>query len=227
MSIPPTISDRIMDDCRGALGEVRFGFGSKRQVWAFEERHRLDCRVLAEELADCDPPAFLAMAIAFHDEFSAVHNAWAIRDRIQGLASDLCRKSGPTFLAAVGRELVDPNLALRHWLVSALMSGPADIAFASLQAALTRAYQPADLWAILSRMALLSTDQGLGWDERSVGVTASLAQLSSTPEERARALGLLSRFGRDIGRRQIGRAAAGDPDEAVRSRAVDLLRSLG
>ena len=38
----------ILEDCRGAVGEVRFGFGSKRQVWAFEDRHKLDAVSLVE-----------------------------------------------------------------------------------------------------------------------------------------------------------------------------------
>src|SRR5581483_7398123 len=92
------LAEAILQDCRGAVGEVRFGFGSKRQVWAFEDRHQLDVPALVEELASASPAEFLELAVAFHDEFAAVSNAGRARDRIQALTADLCRAAEPAFL---------------------------------------------------------------------------------------------------------------------------------
>src|SRR5438093_339359 len=107
----PELAERIMADCRRAVGEVRFGFGSKRQVWAFEERHELDAAALAEQLARCDQLAFLDFAVAFHDAFAAVSNAWRARDKIQALTAELCRSGDRDFLEHATAQLVDGSLA--------------------------------------------------------------------------------------------------------------------
>ena len=53
-------SQRILEDCREAVGEVRFGFGSKRQLWAFDERHKLAYPEVLEATLAEDPGEFSA-----------------------------------------------------------------------------------------------------------------------------------------------------------------------
>ena len=69
------VADRILEDCRKAVREVRFGFGSKRQVWAFEEQHTIDAAGLLSQLA---PLELLQLALHFHEEFAAVTNPWRV-----------------------------------------------------------------------------------------------------------------------------------------------------
>ncbi|HEX6510752.1 MAG TPA: hypothetical protein VF157_00510 [Chloroflexota bacterium] len=215
--------ERILADCRQAVGEVRFGFGSKRQVWAFEERHQLDAAALAEELARAAPDHFLELAIAFHDEFVAVSNAWRVRDRIESLMAELCRAGGTEFLARVAAGLVDNGLAARHWLVAAFSYAPPPVVVTGLEQALDRAYQPADHWALLARLAALA--EGNGWilGPPAVSRLAELAQFSPRSDDRIRALELLARLGGSEAAAPLARAARGDADPHVRAYAAGLL----
>jgi hypothetical protein len=215
-----SLPDLILEDCRNAVGEVRFGFGSKRQVWAFEDRHQVDVVAVVEELARNDPGALLDLAVALHDEFAAVSNAWLVRDRIQALVARLCAESGGDFLARVAAGLVDDHLAVRHWLVAAFLGAPPLVAFRGLEEALPRAYQPQDHWALLVRLQALAADHGLGFGPDTLHLLASLAQFSARPEDRQRALGLLARFGGAAAQPVLVRAAKGDADAAVRSSAA-------
>jgi hypothetical protein len=221
------LAERILADCRGAIGEVRFGFGSKRQVWAFEERHQLDAAGLAEQLAEQDASMFLELALAFHDEFAVVSNAWRVRERIQGLTSELCRASGEAFLTDAALGLVDDSLAVRHWLVAAFLAAPPRIAFDGIEAALVRAYQPQDQWALLARLGSLAQQHGWTFGPDTARVLASLAQLASRAEDRCQALDLLARHAGPAAATCLPRAARGDSDPEVRQHAAGLLnRSL-
>ncbi len=216
-------SQRILEDCRGAVGEVRFGFGSKRQIWAFDERHKLAYPSVLEELLTEDPAEFLRLAIAFHDEFAAVSGAWRVRDAMQFLSSRLCRNTSPAVLSQVVEALVDDKLALRHWLVSALLSAPAGISFPGLEAALQRAYQTPDHWAVLARLQSIATDAGLRFGAGTSSRLATLAQFSPRPEDRRRALDLLAGFGAAGSSTALANAARGDADPAIRAHAAELL----
>src|SRR5581483_7957694 len=201
------LAEAILQDCRGAVGEVRFGFGSKRQVWAFEDRHQLDVTRLVEELAAEDGAAFLELALAFHDEFAEINNPWPVRDRIQALVADLCLTGNLKLLASAAQGLVDDKLAVRHWLVAAFVCGPAGPVFEGLEAALTRAYQPADQWALLGRLRTIAQDNGWTFGADTARQLASLAQLSPRPQERIDALELLARFGGPASSMVLARAA--------------------
>jgi hypothetical protein len=223
--MPLTPADRLLQDCRGAVGQVRFGFGSKRQVWAFEERHQLDAAGSAEELAREDPGAFLDMALAFHDEFTAVSNSWRVRDRIQALAADLMRRGDGELLARATHALVDGQLAVRHWLLAAFVAGPPLAVFRGLQEALGRAYLPQDHWALLARLRTLAEAHGWTFGADAARVLAELAQFSARPEDRRVALDLLARFGGPAATACLARAARGDADPEVRAKASELLGS--
>ncbi len=224
-SMPLTPADRLLQDCRGAVGQVRFGFGSKRQVWAFEERHQLDAAGSAEELAREDPGAFLDMALAFHDEFTAVSNSWRVRDRIQALAADLLGRGDGELLARATHALVDGQLAVRHWLLAAFVAGPPLAVFRGLQEALGRAYLPQDHWALLARLRTLAEAHGWTFGADAARVLAELAQFSARPEDRRVALDLLARFGGPAATACLARAARGDADPEVRAKASELLGS--
>ncbi|HVA26304.1 MAG TPA: hypothetical protein VMW62_18160 [Chloroflexota bacterium] len=217
------VTDRILQDCRGAVGEVRFGFGSKRQVWAFEERHQLDASALAEGLAREDTAAFLDMAVAFHDEFAAVSNSWRVRDRIQALAAELCSRGDGELLERFAAALVDGHLAVRHWLVAAFVAGPPMVVFRGLEAALVRAYVTQDHWALLARLRPLAEAHGWVFDVAAAHVLAELAQFSARPEDRGLALDLLARLGGPAAVPDLARAASGDADPEVRAQAARFL----
>lgn len=217
------LTERILSDCRGAVGEVRFGFGSKRQVWAFEDRHREDVVGLVEDMASHDPTAFLDLALLFHEEFAAVSNAWRVRDRIESLVAELCQSGPAGFLDRASSALVDDHLAVRHWLLSAYVSASPLAVFRGLEAALGRAYQPQDQWALLSRLRALSEVQGWSFAPDTVRLLASLAQFSFRSEDRLQALDLLARFGGPSSTIILTRATRGDSDPAVRARAGELL----
>ncbi|HLG69578.1 MAG TPA: hypothetical protein VK009_04050 [Chloroflexota bacterium] len=224
--MPTELAERILQDCRGAVGEVRFGFGSKRQVWAFEDRHRLDVPALAEELASSSPAEFLDLAVAFHDEFAAVSNAWRARDRIQALTAEMCRAADPPFLDRVAGALIDDHLGVRHWLVAAYLVGPPLVAFRGLEEALPRAYLPQDQWALLARLRTLAEANGWAFGPDTSRTLASLAQFSARPEDRQLALELLARFGGPAAMAALDRAARGDADPAVRAKARELLPNV-
>jgi hypothetical protein len=219
--MPSDLADSLLRDCRGAVGEVRFGFGSKRQVWAFEERHQLDAAALAAELAVSDPAAFLDLAVAFHDEFAAVSNSWRVRDRIQALAADLIRSADPDLLAAASDALVDDHLALRHWLLAAFVAGPPEAVLAGLESALARAYVPQDHWAILARVRSLGPSRPL--IREAAAVLASLAQYSARPEDRCQALDHISHLAGPAAPDLLSRASTADADPVVRVFASELL----
>jgi hypothetical protein len=221
--MPADLAECLLRDCRGAVGEVRFGFGSKRQVWAFEERHQLDAPALAGELARSNPLGFLDLAVAFHDEFAAVSNAWRVRDRIQALAADLCRRGEGELLAAGAAALVDEHLAVRHWLVAAFAAGPALAVFRGLEEAFVRAYLPQDEWALLGRLGPLAEATGWLFGADASRVLAGLAQFSARPEDRGQALELLARFGGPAAPPCLARAARADADPDVRAHASHLL----
>ncbi|HUZ75991.1 MAG TPA: hypothetical protein VMV93_00255 [Chloroflexota bacterium] len=219
------LAERVLADCRGVVREVRFGFGSKRQLWAFEEDHKVDCAALVRELADSDPAAFLDLAVAFHTEFAAVSGAWRVREAIQSLAAGLCREGGPAFQARIVEQLVDEHLALRHWLVTALLAAPADVSLHGLEAVLERVYQPADQWALLARMQSVAADQERTFGPDATRQLALLAQFCAKPRDRQRALELLARFGTNGASTVLARAARGDAEASVRHRAAELLGS--
>ncbi|MFI5268313.1 MAG: hypothetical protein ACHQ7M_13145 [Chloroflexota bacterium] len=221
--MPADRAERLLQDCRGAVGEVRFGFGSKRQVWAFEDRHQLDAAGLSEQLARIDPLVCLEMAVAFHDEFAAVSNSWRVRDRIQMLAAGLCGRGDGELLARAAAALVDDHLAVRHWLVTAFVSGPAMGVFRGLEEALVRAYLPQDHWALLARLRPLAETRGWTFGADATRVLAELAQFSARPEDRGQALDLLARFGGPAATPCLARAARGDADVDIRARALGLL----
>lgn len=221
--MPLELAGRILEDCRRAVGEVRFGFGSKRQVWAFEERHQLDVSALTEQLASQDALAFLGLAIAFHDEFAAVSNAWRIRDRIQALTAELCRAGSAELLHAASAALIDERLAVRHWLVAALLAGPPGPAWDALEEAMPRAYRPADQWALLSRLEPLAQEHEWIFGSATNAVLSELSRLSADPDQRCQALDLLARFSGQLGSACLARAARADPDASVRAHAAQLL----
>ena len=226
-SMPSDLAERILRDCRGAIGEVRFGFGSKRQVWAFEDRHQLDAAALAEELAARDPAAFLELAVAFHDDFAEVSNAWRVRDRIQALTMQLAAAGDPAILAQASSALVDDHLAVRHWLVAALLAGPSPAVFRALEDALARAYLPQDRWALLARLASLAETHACTFGDSTVQALATLAQFSARPEDRLRALDFLARFGGRSAAPTLVRAARADADPTVRAQATALEANSG
>ena len=217
--MPDGLAERILRDCRGAVGEVRFGFGSKRQVWAFEDRHQLDAAALAEELAQSDPPSFLELAVTFHDEFAAVTNSWRVRDRIQGLMADLSRRADAELLARIADALVDDHLSLRHWLVAAFAAGPPATVFRAFEEAVGRAYLPRDLWALLPRLHLLAEAHGWTLRRDATAVVIALAQFSTRSEDRMRAIEMLASFGDPTAGPLLARAARGDADASVRAHA--------
>jgi hypothetical protein len=217
------LAARILEDCRRAVGEVRFGFGSKRQVWAFEERHEMDVCSLVDQLAGESPAGLLELAVAFHDEFAAVSNSWRVRDRIQHAVAELCRWADGELLEGVAAALVDGHLAVRHWLVAALAAAPALVAFRQLEDALPRAYRPKDQWALLGRLETLAEANGWAFGPAASRVLAGLAQYSFRPEERLRAVELLARFGGPQAQACLDRAAKGDGDASVRGRSAELL----
>jgi len=217
------LAEQILEDCRGAVGEVRFGFGSKRQVWAFEDRHRIDVAGLADRLAKGSPAAFLHFAVAFHDEFAAVSNAWRLRDRIQELVADLCRGGAVDILEHAAEALVDRHLVVRHWLLAAFVAGPPPIVIRALEDALTRAYQPQDHWALMSRLRALAQEHGWAFSADTNRLLINLAQFSPRSEDRLAALDLLARFGGPAATPCLARAAKGDADPAVRAHATNLL----
>jgi len=220
------LRERILADCRDAVGEVRFGFASKRQVWAFEERHQIDVCALVVELAGADARAFLQLALDFHAEFAAVSNAWRVRDRIQELVAELCSRGTPEFLEGVSQALVDERLTVRHWLVGAFASAaPAPTVFNGLEQALALAYQPSDQWALLGRLSAVADGDHRMFGAEVCAVLASLAQLSAAPEQREQALELLAQHAGPAASAVLARAARGDTDPAVRARAAELLRS--
>ena len=223
--MPTDLAERILQDCRGAVGEVRFGFGSKRQVWAFEERHQLDVSALIEELAAPDAAAFLDFAVRFHDEFAAVSNAWHVRDRIQALAAQLCRAGDPVFLESAAAALVDDHLAVRHWLIAAFVAAPPAVVFRGLEDALVRAYQPPDQWALLARMRSLAQEHSWPFSPGATQVLANLAQFSASAEQRCQALDLMAQFSGTAGSAVLARAACGEADPAIRAHAADLLNA--
>ena len=216
-------SEQILVDCRGAVGEVRFGFGSKRQVWAFEERQKLDCGALLEEMAKEDPEEFLRLAVAFHDEFAAINNSWSVRDHLQRLTADLCRRGGNQFLDGVVQNLVDSSLAVRHWLMSAFLLAPPLVVFRGLESALTRAYQPSELWALVNQLGVIARNRGWSFSMDTVRILSTLAQFSERPEDRCRALDLVAHFGGPAAFALLARATMGDEDASVRQRASELL----
>lgn len=222
-SVPRELADCILEDCRRAVGEVRFGFGSKRQVWAFEERHELDVAALAAQLASHQPLAFLNLAIAFHDEFAAVGNAWRIRDSIQALTAELCRAGSAELLDGASEALIDERLAVRHWLAAALLNGPPLAAFRSLERALCRAYQPADQWSVLVRLRSLAQEHGWKFGTEATAALSELARLSADPEQRRQALDVVARFSGQAGSACLAKAARADADASVRAYAAQLL----
>lgn len=217
------LAERILEDCRGAVGEVRFGFGSKRQVWAFEDRHRLDVPALVDQLAASDPLAFVHLAVTFHDEFTAVSNAWRARDHIERLVADLCLRGDSSVLEMAAGAVVDDGLAVRHWLVAAYLAGPPLVVFRGLEEALTRAYQPQDQWALLARLRTLAEHHGWAFGPDTSRVLANLAQFSARPEDRQLALELLAHFSGPTAIPHLARATKGDADPDVRTRARELL----
>ncbi len=226
---PPVLSDlaeRILADCRGAVGEVRFGFGSKRQVWAFEQRHKLDVAELIDQLAEASSAELLAFALVFHHEFRAVTNAWLARDRLQQAAAGLCARGDPEFMQLAGDALIDADLALRHWLLAAYAAGPAEVVFDRLQQALVRAYPSADQWALLARLRAIAEPRGWTFNPETSRLLASLAQISARPEDRVQALELLAVCGGSAAAGGLARAVKGDTDPAVRTHAAKLLDRL-
>ncbi|MBV8085351.1 MAG: hypothetical protein JO247_11110 [Chloroflexi bacterium] len=214
------VADRILEDCRKAVREVRFGFGSKRQVWAFEEQHTIDAAGLLSQLS---PLELLQLALHFHEEFAAVTNPWRVRERMERLIGELMPDGSAEFLDHISQALVDEHLALRHWLLAGFVSGPPLAVFDGLQDALNRAYIASDQFAILARLRPLAEKHGwmLGADaSRDVAV---LAQFAQKPEERQQALDLLATFGGPSARPVLTRAARGDAEEGVRAYAAGLL----
>ncbi len=217
------IAGRILEDCRGAVGQVRFGFGSKRQVWAFEDRHQLDVVALIDELAAASPGDLLQLAVAFHDEFVAVSNAWRARDRLQAHTAALCRRGDAAFLESVAGQLVDSRLAVRHWLAAAYSAGPPLVVFRGLEEALPKAYLPQDQWALLNRLRTLADQHGWAFGSETSRVLASLAQFSAHSEDRKLALELLAGFGGPDAVTYLARAAKADADADVRAAAEGFL----
>ena len=149
--------------------------------------------------------------------------AWRVRDAMQFLTARLCRTASPTVLSQVVEGLVDGKLALRHWLVSALLSAPADVAFPGLEAALQRAYQTPDHWAVLARLQLIATDGGQRFSAETTSRVVTLAQFSPRPQDRRRALELLAEFGSAGSSAALANAARGDAHSGIRARAAELL----
>ena len=219
-SVPSTVAERILEDSRKAVGEVRFGFGKKRQVWAFEERHTIDAAGLLDELS---PAELLDLCLHFHDEFAAVSNPWRVRDRMERLLAEGFAR-GDAALARRGTEaVVDDNLGVRHWLLAAVVNGPAKDVFDGLEAALSRAYLPPDQWALLARLRAIAGERGWRFSPDTTRALAILAQFALKPEERQHALELLASLCGDAARACLTRAARGDADEAVRAYASGLL----
>lgn len=214
------VADRILEDCRKAVREVRFGFGSKRQVWAFEEQHTIDAAGLLSELS---PVELLELALHFHEEFAAVTNPWRVRERMERLLGELMPSGRAELVDRASQALVDDHLAVRHWLLAAFVAGPPLAVFDGLQEGLNRAYIASDQFAILARLRVLAEKHGWLFSSDTCRALAVLAQFALKPDERQHALELLASFGGPSARPVLTRAARGDADEGVRAYAAGLL----